>query len=68
VPADRFDDWLDCSSGDPGTAKRLLDEFPEPHLVPRMVSGAVGNVRNNGPHLIEPADPGIEPAPPQLSF
>jgi len=28
--------------------------MPEPHLEPRLVSKAVGNVRNNGPELIEP--------------
>lgn len=68
VPADRFDDWLDCSSGDPDTAKRLLDDFPEPHLVPRVVSAAVSNVRNNGPELIEPAGQEPQAAPQQLTL
>ena len=28
--------------------------WPEPQLVPREVDPAVGNVRNNGAHLIDP--------------
>jgi putative SOS response-associated peptidase YedK len=46
--------WLDCSSGDPATAAELLAVMPEPHLEPRPVGPAVGNVKNNGPQLIEP--------------
>jgi hypothetical protein len=38
----------------------LLAAIPPPHLVPREVGRAVGNVRNNGPSLIEPAT--AEPA------
>ena len=46
--------WLDCSSGDAATARRTARAMPEPHLEPRAVSQAVGNVKNNGPELIEP--------------
>lgn len=60
VPPDLHHDWLDCATGDPATAQELLHEIPEPHLEPRIVSRAVGNVRNNGPELIEPAP---EPPP-----
>ncbi len=55
VPAALHEQWLDCSSDDVATAQRLLDQMPEAHLDPYVVSGAVGNVRNNGPELIEPA-------------
>jgi putative SOS response-associated peptidase YedK len=60
VPHELRAAWLDCSAGDAGVAGRLLAAIPEPHLVPRRVSPAVGNVRNNGPELIAPVDPGIE--------
>ncbi len=36
--------------------RRLIDAIPDPTLVPRRVGPAVGNVRNNGPELIEPAE------------
>jgi putative SOS response-associated peptidase YedK len=61
VPPDSWDDWLDCSSDDPATAEAILRELPEPHLQPRPVSPAVGNVKNNGPQLIEPVHDEPEP-------
>jgi putative SOS response-associated peptidase YedK len=54
VPPDMHQQWLDCSADDPLVAQRLLDGMPEPHLEPRRVSKAVGNVRNNGQELIDP--------------
>lgn len=60
VPPEFYDAWLDCSSDDPAAAQELLDQIPEPHLETRIVSAAVGNVRNNGPELIQPApDDGV---------
>lgn len=53
VPPDLREPWLDCRTGDPHLAQRLLESFPEPALVPRQVSRAVGNVRNDGPELVE---------------
>jgi putative SOS response-associated peptidase YedK len=61
VPAELRSAWLDCTSEDPATARRLLDQVPEARLEPRVVSAAVGNVRNNGPELIEPI-----PEPPAI--
>ncbi|MGI8760038.1 MAG: SOS response-associated peptidase [Jatrophihabitantaceae bacterium] len=55
VPRDAQERWLDCGDDDPAVARRLLDAMPEPHLEPRLVSAAVGNVANDGPELIEPA-------------
>lgn len=56
VPAELRADWLDCSSDDPETASRLLEQIPEARLEPYPVSPDVGNVGNNGPELIEPVD------------
>lgn len=54
LPADRWADWL-AGGGD---AERLLQPLPERDLAAievRPVGAAVGNVRNDGPELIEPA-------------
>jgi putative SOS response-associated peptidase YedK len=56
VPPELRGQWLDCSSQDAATAARLLELIPEARLEPYVVSGAVGNVKNNGPELIEPVD------------
>lgn len=55
LPADLQQRWLDCTAGDAAVADELLALAPEPHLELREVGPAVGNVRNNGPELIEPA-------------
>jgi putative SOS response-associated peptidase YedK len=60
VPPQLRDAWLDCSSADADAAIRLLDRIPEARLEPYVVSQAVGNVRNNGPELIEPAPAAAE--------
>lgn len=54
VPADRWDDWLDPGLQDLEQVAKLIAALPEPHLRPREVAKAVGNVRNNGPQLVEP--------------
>lgn len=56
VPRDLRADWLDCSRPDGPTVTDLLAAIPAPRLVPREVGRAVGNVRNNGPSLIEPVE------------
>jgi putative SOS response-associated peptidase YedK len=60
--------WLDCSDEDPATARALLAEMPEASLAPRIVGAAVGNVRNNGPELLQPPDTedDVTPQPLQL--
>jgi putative SOS response-associated peptidase YedK len=68
VPADRRGAWLDCSDGDPETARLLLDGFPAPRLQPDVVSTAVNSVRNNGPELIAPVDPPSAPAQQDLGL
>jgi putative SOS response-associated peptidase YedK len=54
VPPELRAAWLDCSSDDPATARTILDQIPQARLEPYVVSPAVGNVRNDGPELIEP--------------
>ena len=54
VPPDLRGDWLNPTLTAGAEVKQLLDEIPEPHLLPRVVDKAVGNVRNDGPQLIEP--------------
>ncbi|HEX8093281.1 SOS response-associated peptidase [Jatrophihabitans sp.] len=54
VPPELRAAWLDCSSDDPATARQILDQIPEARLEPYVVAPAVGNVRNDGPELIEP--------------
>lgn len=60
VPRDLRADWLDCSAAEAETAgsdvTELLAAIPPPSLVPREVGRAVGNVRNNDPSLIQPAE------------
>lgn len=51
LPAERWAAWLDPRTTD---AARLLEPTPVGTVVPRPVSDAVGDVRNNGPELIEP--------------
>lgn len=54
VPPDLRGDWLNPALDDKDDVRQLLEAIPEPHLLPRVVDKAVGNVRNDGPHLIEP--------------
>lgn len=55
VPPELRGQWLDCSTGEPASADRLLAAMPEPRLEPRVVSLQVNSVRNNGPQLVDPA-------------
>lgn len=57
IPRERFGEWLDPDLTDKNDIQRLLDSLPEPTLTPRVVSPRVNSVRNNGPELIEPAEP-----------
>ncbi len=51
LPRERLHDWLYCS---PEQAVELAREVPPPALAFHPVDRAVGNVRNQGPRLIEP--------------
>lgn len=56
VPADMLADWLNPNITEAKDVREMVAAMPEPHLVPRPVGKAVGNVRNNSPALIEPID------------
>jgi putative SOS response-associated peptidase YedK len=68
VPPELRAQWLDCSSEDATVAQRILDEIPPARLDPYVVSAAVGNVKNNGPELIEPLDPALRPQQERLDL
>ena len=49
-----IDHWLDPAVTDPNELKPLLTQYPSELMQAWPVSKAVGNVRNQGPSLIEP--------------
>jgi hypothetical protein len=57
----RFTARLDPELRDPEQIRGLLDLGAVPDWVSQPIGSGVGNVRNNGPELIEPAAaPGVE--------
>ncbi|MEV4436550.1 SOS response-associated peptidase [Streptomyces sp. NPDC049585] len=56
VAPDDWDTWLDPAHDEPAELHALLTTPAAGHLDARAVSTAVNNVRNNGPHLLDPAD------------
>jgi putative SOS response-associated peptidase YedK len=61
VPPALYAAWLNCSGTDAPGAHDVLARIPPARLQPHPVSPAVGNVRNNGPELIEPIVPVVRP-------
>lgn len=57
LPRPLWDDWLDPAITGADEVGAMLTHVPEPHLVPREVGRAVGNVNNDGPELVEPVAP-----------
>ena len=57
LPHDSIDRWLDRKLEDPVELKALLRQYPGEEMVSWQVGKAVGNVRNEGPELIEPVAP-----------
>lgn len=55
VPQELRADWLSPGITDRSEVQALLAAIPPPRLHPREVGRAVGNVRNNGPELVQPA-------------
>ncbi|PRA08167.1 hypothetical protein CQ010_18410 [Arthrobacter sp. MYb211] len=55
VPADQQEDWLDPGLTGKTEIRPLLMAIFDPGLVPREVGKVVGNVRNNGAELVDPA-------------
>ncbi len=56
LPASMWSDWLSPAITERADVAGMLAAVPEPRLVPRPVGRAVGNVRNQGPGLIEPVE------------
>jgi putative SOS response-associated peptidase YedK len=54
LPASAWDAWLDPDNHDTEALERLLVPAPAGLLAVHPVADDVGNVRNQGPHLIEP--------------
>ena len=54
LPPAWIDTWLDPAVTDAGTVRDLLAALPDPELEPREVGRAVGNVKNDGPQLVQP--------------
>jgi putative SOS response-associated peptidase YedK len=52
-----WDDWLDPANSAAGALRELLAPAATAGLISYPVSRAVNSVRNNGPELIEPAEP-----------
>ena len=57
LPASAWDEWLDPDNADVDRLADLLIPAPPELLVLRPVGTDVGNVRNNGPQLIEAVEP-----------
>ncbi|MGX1267576.1 SOS response-associated peptidase [Streptomyces phaeoluteigriseus] len=57
LTGDHYDAWLDPAHQDPDELRSLLGRPADGHLDVRPVSPAVNNVRNNGPHLLDPVTP-----------
>ncbi|MFG3016147.1 SOS response-associated peptidase [Streptomyces cinerochromogenes] len=54
---DHYEAWLDPANQDAEELRALLGQPAGGHLEARPVSTAVNNVRNNGPHLLDPVSP-----------
>jgi putative SOS response-associated peptidase YedK len=58
LPRDRWDRWLDPAVTDPEEVRALLEPVPPGRFEAYPVSRRVGNVRNTGPDLLDPAPVG----------
>jgi len=54
VEIPRYDEWLDPSRDDPDALRAMLVPAAPGRLTAHPVSTEVNNVRNDGPHLVEP--------------
>lgn len=61
LPPSAWDEWLDPANADLETLGRLLVPAPPRILTMHPVATDVGNVRNRGPHLVDPV-PTSDPA------
>ena len=56
LPLTSIDQWLDPKTTDAKKLKPLLIQYPSHEMQSWRVGKAVGNVRNQGPQLMEPID------------
>jgi hypothetical protein len=56
LPRPAIDYWLDPKVSDPDELKPMLRHLPSEEMQSWTVGKAVGNVRNQGPALMEPVD------------
>jgi putative SOS response-associated peptidase YedK len=56
LPEEMWAEWLDPELTEKSAIAGFIEQVPEPHLIPRVVGPEVGQVRNNGPELIQPAE------------
>ncbi len=56
LPRATVDHWLDPAVSDPDELKPLLTQFPGEEMRSWAAGKAVGNVRHQGPALMEPID------------
>jgi putative SOS response-associated peptidase YedK len=56
LPCPAIDHWLDSAVSDPDELKPMLLQLPGGEMQAWPVGKAVGNVRNQGPGLMEPID------------
>jgi putative SOS response-associated peptidase YedK len=68
LPASTWDTWLDRSNRDLDRLADLLVPAPDGLLVLRTVGPAVSDVNNDGPELVDAADPPPEPDHEQIAF
>jgi putative SOS response-associated peptidase YedK len=57
LPETAWDSWLDRGDDDLATLGKLLVPAPKTLLTMHPVSTEVNNVRNKGPHLVDPVEP-----------
>jgi putative SOS response-associated peptidase YedK len=57
LPPDAWDTWLDRDNRDLEALQDLLVPAPSGLIRMHPVSTEVNNVRNNGPHLVDEAEP-----------
>ena len=57
LPQSAWSTWLDPDNEDLESLSKLLIPAPDTLLQVRAVGTDVNNVRNKGPHLIDPVDP-----------
>ena len=58
IGRDSWADWLDPANGDAADLRSLLAPAVSGRLISYPVATTVNSVRNNGPELIEPIEPG----------